>query len=103
MEEEKDDGDEDENAVNGGEDGKEEGEGEQQGEQAAEGVAGHKWKQGAEGGPLGAADWGWGLVAVMLGLVGAFERNTEVVGLGFGQAGKFDAELVEMQAGHFFV
>ena len=43
------------------------------------------------------------LVAVVLGLVRAFDRNAEVVGLLLGQLRQLDAELVQVQAGDFFV
>src|SRR5206468_4579233 len=42
-------------------------------------------------------------VPVMLGLVGAFERHTEVVGLLLGKLGEFHPDLLEMQAGDFLV
>src|SRR5438477_3718008 len=44
-----------------------------------------------------------GSVPVMLGLVGAFGRDTEVVGLLLGQLGEFHSDLLQMQAGDFFV
>ena len=43
------------------------------------------------------------LVAVMLGLVGAFDGNAEVVSLFHGELGELHADLFEVQAGHFFI
>ena len=42
-------------------------------------------------------------VAVMIGLVGAFNRNSDIFGLFRGQLGEFDADLFEVQSGNFFI
>ena len=44
-----------------------------------------------------------GLVAVVVGLVGAFDLHADVVGLFLGQGGQLDAQTGQVQAGHFFV
>ena len=43
------------------------------------------------------------LVAIMVRLVGAVDGNIEVGSLFLGELGELDADLFEMQAGHFFV
>ena len=43
------------------------------------------------------------LVAIMLGLVRAIDRDAKVIGLLLGEAGELHADLFEVQAGHFFV
>ena len=42
-------------------------------------------------------------ITVVLGLVGTVLRNADVVGLTPGQAGQFDAEVVQVQARHLLV
>lgn len=43
------------------------------------------------------------LVAIVSGFVGSFDRDAEVLGLIFGQLGELDADLLQVQAGDFFV
>ncbi len=44
-----------------------------------------------------------GLIAVVLGLVGAVDGDADVVGLVFGEHGEFDTDFGEVEAGDFFV
>src|SRR5215212_9496398 len=44
-----------------------------------------------------------GLVAVVLGLVGAFNRDAEIFALLRGQLGELDADLLEVKTRDFFV
>ena len=39
----------------------------------------------------------------MSGFVRSFDRDAEILGLIFGQLGEFDADLLQVQAGDFFV
>ena len=43
------------------------------------------------------------LVAVVLRLVRTIRRDAEVFGLGLGQLGQHDADLLQVEAGDFFV
>lgn len=43
------------------------------------------------------------LVAVVVGLVGAFNLDAEVVGLFLAEPGELRADAAEVQAGHFLV
>src|SRR4051794_31315646 len=44
-----------------------------------------------------------GLVPIMVGLVGAVGRDAKVIGLFLGELGELDADLLEVETGHFFV
>ena len=42
-------------------------------------------------------------IAVVGGLVGAFDRNADVVGLFLGEFGEVDTDLLEVETGHHFI